>query len=198
MKFQAWPKTPRLFRPIIVTEKLDGTNAAVIITGTQHPDVDNDGSELLVNVDGGQFAIAAQSRKRIITPASDNFGFATWVAANADSLVRDLGVGRHYGEWWGAGIQRRYGLDQKLFSLFNVNRYIGPFETAQLRTVPVLYTGEFSTLIVSEVLQALGDSGSIAARNEGYVFRNPEGIITFHTSSNSVFKTTFDDRPKGE
>lgn len=30
--FQAWPKTPRLFRSMIITEKIDGTNGAIIIT----------------------------------------------------------------------------------------------------------------------------------------------------------------------
>lgn len=29
--FQPWPKTPRLFREIVVTEKIDGTNAQVFI-----------------------------------------------------------------------------------------------------------------------------------------------------------------------
>src|SRR5690242_770744 len=57
--FQAWPKIPRLFRRFIITEKIDGTNAAVVVT--------EDGEVL------------AQSRTRFITPDSDNFGFAAWV-----------------------------------------------------------------------------------------------------------------------
>jgi hypothetical protein len=28
-EFREWPKTPRLFRTIVVTEKIDGTNAAI-------------------------------------------------------------------------------------------------------------------------------------------------------------------------
>ena len=31
--------------------------------------------------------------------------------------------GRHFGEWWGSGIQRGYGLDEKTFSLFNAYRW---------------------------------------------------------------------------
>ncbi len=80
-----------------VTEKIDGTNACVII---------KDGE------------IAAQSRTRIITPQNDNFGFAAWVEEHKKELL-DLGDGYHYGEWWGQGIQRNYGLDHKRFSLFN-------------------------------------------------------------------------------
>lgn len=201
MEFQAWPKTPRLFRPIVITEKIDGTNAAVIITGQQHPEIKNDGTELFVTVDGGHFAIGAQSRKRLITPASDNFGFASWVAKNADSLVRDLGVGRHYGEWWGSGVQRGYGLQkgQKLFSLFNVNRYAGPFETPELRTVPTLYThNTFDERVIRRTLEELQATGSKASYDEGVRFNNPEGIIVFHTAANSVFKVTYDDGPKGE
>jgi hypothetical protein len=87
---------------MIVTEKLDGTNAQVHIT------------------DDGR--IFAGSRNRWITPDADNFGFARWVAEHEEEL-RALGPGSHYGEWWGSGIQRRYGLDEKRFSLFNVGRW---------------------------------------------------------------------------
>lgn len=80
--FRAWPKTPRLFRDMVITEKIDGTNAAVIVA------------------DGKLYA---QSRKRIITPDDDNFGFASWVAEHPELV--ELGEGYHYGEWWGKGIQ---------------------------------------------------------------------------------------------
>lgn len=99
MEFKAWPKTLRLKdETYSVTEKIDGTNACIIIEGGE---------------------IAAQSRTKIITPGktTDNFGFAQWVEDNKKDLL-DLGEGYHYGEWWGAGIQRRYGLDHKRFSLF--------------------------------------------------------------------------------
>jgi hypothetical protein len=36
IEFQGWPKTPRLFRDMIVTEKIDGTNSAVIIEEVVH------------------------------------------------------------------------------------------------------------------------------------------------------------------
>jgi hypothetical protein len=45
------------------------------------------------------------------------------VAANAEAIAATLGAGRHFGEWWGAGVQRRYGQTAKRFSLFNVSKY---------------------------------------------------------------------------
>lgn len=179
IEFRAYGKTPRLFRPIVITEKIDGTNAAIVVT------------------EDGQ--VAAQSRKRIITPESDNYGFARWVAAHAEDLVQALGPGYHYGEWWGAGIQRRYGLTggDKRFSLFNVARHEGIEEATGglLRTVPVLYEGPFREVSVRAALAELQTFGSRAEPG----FMKPEGIITFHTASGQVYKTLIenDELPKG-
>ena len=84
MEFIEFPKLARLSREIIVTEKIDGTNAQVHIT--------EDGK------------ITAGSRTRWITPEADNFGFAAWGQENRGHLL-ELGPGSHFGEWWGAGIQ---------------------------------------------------------------------------------------------
>ena len=53
------------------------------------------------------------------------FGFARWVETNRERLITLLGPGLHFGEWWGSGIQRGYGLTKgdKRFSLFNVERH---------------------------------------------------------------------------
>lgn len=180
IEFREWGKTPRLFRDIVVTEKIDGTNAAVIVT------------------EDGQ--VGAQSRKRVITPESDNFGFAKWVEQHSSGLVELLGPGYHYGEWWGSKIQRTYGLTggEKRFSLFNTHRHEGIEERSDglLRTVPVLYQGKFSEEQIEATLWVLRNHGSIA--EPGYM--NPEGVVTFHTASNSVFKTLIenDEQPKGE
>ncbi len=179
-EFQAWPKTPRLFRDMVITEKIDGTNSAVIVTedGRAH----------------------AQSRSRIITPgkSADNFGFAAWVAENEDSLVQLLGPGYHYGEWWGKGIQRGYGMTYRRFSLFNVARYEGYAELTDglLFTVPVLYRGPFSTPAVENVRDQLALSGSWAAPG----FMKPEGVVVFHEAARSVFKSLLenDEAPKGK
>ena len=60
VEFKAWPKIGR-YNPfnVTITEKMDGTNACIIIE------------------DG--FIVGVQSRKRLITPDDDNFGFAQWV-----------------------------------------------------------------------------------------------------------------------
>jgi hypothetical protein len=164
---------------VVITEKIDGTNAAVIIT------------------DDGE--VAAQSRNRIITPAADNFGFARWVADNAAALADLLPVGVHFGEWWGSGIQRGYGLTNgdKRFSLFNVGRHSGLELGAVpgLTTVPVLAEGIFSTSLVHDALVDLQTNGSRAAPG----FDRPEGVVVFHSAARQVFKALIenDDQPKG-
>jgi len=179
VEFVGWPKTPRLFRDCTITEKIDGTNAAVIVTEDME--------------------VAAQSRKRLITPADDNFGFAQWVAHNAEELAALLGPGRHFGEWWGSGIQRGYGLGkgERRLSLFNVTRYAG-LDTSSvpgLGLVPVLYEGPFTTEAVKDTLAALAASGSWASPG----FPNPEGIIVYHSAASTMFKVTVegDESPKG-
>src|SRR6476660_3621224 len=125
MEFQGWPSIPRMSKEkAIVTEKIDGSNSAVRIRPF---DVDTDDTQRVthVDIDGELYTVWAQSRKRLLQPgkSTDNFGFAGWVEKNAESLVRVLGPGDHYGEWWGQGTQRGYGLKEKRFSLFNAPRW---------------------------------------------------------------------------
>lgn len=162
--FEPFPKIARLSREIVVTEKIDGTNAQVFIT------------------DDGR--VLAGSRNRWLTPESDNFGFAAWVHANQFNL-KQLGQGRHYGEWWGAGVQRGYGLSERRFSLFDVDRW-QDWKPDCCYVVPVLYRGDFDTAAINEALDLLRDEGSRAA--PGY--RNPEGVIIYHTAAGMMFKKT--------
>lgn len=202
IEFTPWPKIARLYRDCVITEKLDGTNAAVGVTqvagytDTPHP------LGTYVTVDGsGHYLVHAQSRTRLITPEQDNFGFARWVRDNAEGLARALGTGLHFGEYWGSGIQRGYGLvkGEKRFSLFNTPRYTKPeFDLTQvpnLGTVPVLYHGVFNTHTVDHQIEILRRTGSIAAPG----FMSPEGVVTFHIASGTAFKTTLegDEKPKG-
>ena len=172
-EFQAWPKTPRLFRDMIVTEKLDGTNAAVIVT--------EDG------------AVAAQSRKRLIAPGktTDNYGFASWVEQNAEQL-RALGPGRHFGEWYGAGIQHGYGLEpgDRRFALFNPYRYRDclPVVSGLCQVVPVVWVGGFCTATVRASLARLSEHGSFAVPG----FMRPEGVCIYHTASGRTYKALLD------
>lgn len=187
VEFEGWPKTPHWYRDIVVTEKIDGTNAAIQIVPEDEPD----GSGWVTNlaVDGARYTVAAQSRKRLITPTDDNAGFAKWVYANAETLISDLGPGRHFGEWWGQGIQRNYGLSEKRFSLFNTAKWWGKaFQTPQLHVVPVMYEGPNEDWEIEWCLDSLFAGGSWAA--EG--FHNPEGVVVYHTAANKVFKILLD------
>jgi hypothetical protein len=212
-EFTPFPKIPRLFRRVFVTEKLDGTNACVVVP--------EDPTQ----------PVLAQSRTRFITPEADNYGFADWVSGHETGL-RNLGPGRHFGEWWGAGINRGYGLEERRFSLFNVSRWDSKLfgildaermarEAANWRqknkpapdalvlvaprefvwppkccsVVPLLGIVEaFDMDRIQELADVLRRLGSIAA--PGY--NNPEGIVAFHERAGQLFKFTFDgDGAKG-
>ncbi|MHC4372152.1 MAG: RNA ligase family protein, partial [Planctomycetota bacterium] len=134
------------------------------------------------------------SRKRWITPDDDNFGFARWVRENIPDLFL-LGEGHHFGEWWGAGIQRKYGQSGKIFSLFNVHQWAD--ETIRphcCSVVPTLYRGPNSENAVRDSLRGLALNGSVAAPG----FMDPEGVVVYHRAANKVFKVTIknDEAPK--
>ena len=172
--FEAFPKIPRLRRTVIVTEKIDGTNAQIVITP--------------------EGEVFAGSRNRYITPEQDNYGFATWVHKNEHVLRTLLGPGRHYGEWWGTGIQRGYDLREKRFSLFNTSRW-KPADGAGLLihecgvyVVPTLAISEDHDVIRAE-LEKLQKAGSVAA--PGYM--KPEGVVVYHTAAGSLFKVLLEN-----
>lgn len=184
--FEEFQKIARLSRECVVTEKIDGTNAQVCVL--------EDGRVL------------AGSRNRWITPDADNFGFARWVAEHEAELRDGLGVGRHYGEWWGSGIQRGYGLQkgEKRFSLFNTARWVADafvpltekqsYAPACCHVVPVLHVGIFSTEQIATEIERLRTLGSVAAPG----FMDPEGIVAWHDAGRVLFKKTLkkDEAPK--
>lgn len=195
-EFEEFPKLARLSRDCIITEKIDGTNAQVAITEDGH---------MLVG-----------SRTRWITPEQDNYGFARWCLEHRDELLT-LGVGRHFGEWWGNGCQRGYGLPkgEKRWSLFNVSRWCLSGQTplriptadpriekyqdvlpSCCSLVPVMYRGIFTTDACESALVDLRLRGSHAAPG----FMKPEGIVCFHVAANSGFKKTIekDEVPKSK
>ena len=107
-----------------------------------------------------------------------------------------LGPGRHFGEWWGNGIQRRYGQTVKTFSLFNVGRWTDAEDfPACCDLVPVLYEGPWSDSAIEDCLIDLAAHGSVAALG----FDDPEGVVVFHKASRQLFKATIknDEAPKG-
>ena len=193
-EFRAFGKIPRDFRDICITEKIDGTNGCVVIGA-----LDEDGDAL----------VHVQSRKRIITPDDDNFGFARWVYDYADELVDRLGPGHHFGEWFGRGIQRGYGLRGRRFALFNTGRWTRHEDRATpermyipadacggtLDVVATLYEGPNEMDQVRAALRILGEYGSQQVPG----FPQPEGLIVYHTAGGHYFKVTLDhDEGKGE
>lgn len=202
IEFKAWGKTPRLFRDIVITEKIDGTNSAVIIQEID-PEYDYEYEEqgltlAMIEHEGSTYAVAAQSRNRIITPGktTDNYGFAAWVQGNAERLVSILGPGRHFGEWWGQGVARKYDMPHKVFSLFNTSKGVMEEDLggAVIGTVPVLYEGAFDEDEIDVALMRLRRNGSVASPG----FMNPEGICVYHTQSKQVYKVTLDNNDKGK
>ena len=137
----------------------------------------------------------AVSRTKWITPSDDNAGFAKYVLANSDELFK-LGEGHHFGEWWGQGIQRNYGLKEKKFSLFNVSRWNPENLPSCCNVVPILATGSFNDInqSVNNCIDILREQGSFAAKG----FMKPEGIVIYHIAGNVGFKKTLekDDTPK--
>lgn len=195
IEFQEFPKIARLSRECIITEKIDGTNAQILIG------------------EDGEFLTG--SRTRWITPQDDNYGFSRWANDHKDDLLK-LGPGKHFGEWWGSGCQRGYNLPkgEKRFSLFNVSRWcLNGMEPQRIPTadpriekfqdvlpecchlVPLLYRGMFDTSIVEQSVEELRVGGSKASPG----FMKPEGVICFHVAANIGFKKTLekDEVPKG-
>jgi len=164
MEFKPFSKIPRLSRDCVITEKIDGTNASITIT------------------EDGQFLTA--SRNRFITPEDDNYGFSRWAHEHKEDLMK-LGVGTHFGEWWGNGIQRGYDVPEKRFSLFNVMKDPSTIPSC-CSLVPVLFKGPFNTENIDNAINHLMSFGSVAAPG----FEDVEGVIIWHEALQGYFKKT--------
>lgn len=179
MDFVEFQKIPRLSRECTVTEKIDGTNGCIGIG------------------EDGTFKVGSRSRW-LDSTTGDNMGFLLWSLQNKDELMK-LGPGRHFGEWWGSGIQRGYGLPkgEKRFSLFNTYKWSDPVvRPACCHVVPVLFNGLFTTHAAEDWLASLACNGSVASPG----FTNPEGVIIYHHAANMYFKKTLskDEEWKGK
>lgn len=197
--FRRFSSLTRFSHDWTITEKIDGTNACIIIANIDDPEINHALSFARV---GDQF-VFAQSRNNMITPDNDNAGFARWVKNNADQLVEVLGHGYHFGEWCGAGIQRRYGLTTKKFVLFNTHRWgalinhpEGGLLGGQLTVVPVLAEGYMDNpgQVALDCMTKLKEQGSAFAPG----FMDPEGVVMRHGPSGTVFKKTFDYDEQGK
>lgn len=162
VEFKDFGKISR-FRTLtaLVTEKVDGTNAQIYVPA--------DPSEPLLY----------GSRNQWVTSEKDNMGFARFVHEHAD-MFRRLGPGRHFAEWYGAGIQRRYGLDHKRLMIFNVDRFEGGLPGGfadtfgdRVHLAPVLYRGPVDTNAIQAAIDKLYAEGSVAVPG----WKQPEGVI---------------------
>lgn len=216
---------PRLSRECIITEKIDGTNAQVCIL-TEADYIAQLAEMVACNESGPRptatangLVLIAGSRTRWIRPKGagekgdpDNYGFAAWCKANAEELFK-LGPGKHFGEWYGAGINRAYGMTNgdRRFALFNVSRWfrsspeeslpgISRFdETTDMGAivagpsccyvVPTLYRGTFDSANIELSLNVLETLGSRAVPG----FMRPEGIVVYHVAAGQCFKKTIEN-----
>jgi hypothetical protein len=188
MTFVPFPKVTRWNREVLVSEKIDGTNGQIHIVDPAVEDVFESALGAFAEVSG--LRVYAASRSRYLGPvgSDDNHGFCRWAFDHASDLVK-LGPGRHFGEWWGLGINRGYGLKEKRFSLFNVSKWSDDSaRPACCHVVPVLARGMFGSLDPLHVAHRLRTEGSHAAPG----FMRPEGIVLFHTPSSVLFKYTLD------
>lgn len=212
LAFQPWPKIHRLYRDVLITEKIDGTNACVCVVPldevldrsyerTETYRRPSDGT--LVGGDEsshpgivvGDHVVFAQSRKKVISPGADNYGFAWFVRDNARELAASLGEGRHFGEWYGKGIQSGYGATEKRFALFNVARWAEVAALGALpwgvTTVPLLYEGVFTDTCVQSALSSLTTTGSRAVgARRGFA---AEGVVVYFKQANQSFKVLLED-----
>lgn len=173
-EFQAFKSIER-FKGIgvIITEKIHGTNAQVYI-----------------QEDGQVFA---GSRNRWLSVADDNYGFANWVEQNKSAICELLGPGRHFGEWYGAGVNSGYNLKTKRFALFNTGRFSNKPLPEGVDVVPVLYAGKWTETIVEETMAKLKESGSVLVPG----FTRPEGVVIFFPQLQTFAKSVFDAEETG-
>lgn len=203
--FTPFQKIPRLNRQVVITEKIDGT--ACVLSIREDDDDFEFGFDTQVDINGAPHYLRAGSKNGWIRHGLDHFGFSKWAYTHAHQLA-SLGVGDHWGEWWGFGIQSGYGQFDRNFSLFNTGRWkdMGyPQEEldehlpdrvwvpACCRVVPILGVGNMNTSAIDVMLDFLNDRGSLAAPGE-----KAEGVVIYHTASKSYYKATCekDDKPK--
>ena len=174
----------------IISEKIDGTNGLIEINET--------------NVRFG-------SRNRYISFSDDNAGFANFFRhyeakledVAKDVITKELELNgetltscnesyplRIYGEWFGCGIQRGYGLKDKFFMPFSsfYGEKLIEYQVPNVITPNIMYTGKFSMEVVGTCMQQLKLNGSGVVKD----YKQPEGIVIFFPKYNFRLKETFD------
>lgn len=178
IEFRAWPKTTRLCSKCVITEKLHGSNGAVIF----HVYIAEDGRRTI--------AVAAQTRNRLVNIQNDQTGIAQWAFVNYQTLIYDLvqleddgkpklGTFYHYGEMMTRGHKEPH------FYLFNTKRWgTSRFLTPTLKSVPVLFEGEYYEGVVEEMLEDLRTNGSRV-----HPELPAEGVVTYWPGDDTMKKS---------
>lgn len=203
MQFEKFPSLTRFSQGWTIQEKLDGTNGQIAIKAINPNEalLGPAPAAVVQLTDDEWYAIYAGSRNRWLQPTKekDNVGFARWVKENARELVK-LGPGRHFGEWYGSGIQRTYGLKDgdKRFALFNALRWKDNPDKPEC--CEVVHTFMLNEYVDNPQGAAQGVMAMLKKMGSQHVpgFMNPEGIVMFHRKSGTAFKKTFDYDEKGK
>lgn len=136
-----------------IYEKIDGTNAQILIT------------------EEGEVRFG--SRSQFINPLGDNFGFAKHFWERKEELIKVLGPGFHYGEWFGRAIQRTYHMGKRKLALFyRINPELGELPD-DICVVPKLYSGPFNEKVIQDQAKELKEAGSVLVPG----FMRPEGLV---------------------
>lgn len=207
-EFRNYGKIPRWGKELVwISEKIDGSNSCVVVEDyTGVADISDEERATILGftvTDAGVFGVRAQSRSRFILPGKgkDNFGFAAYTQDNAVALVKTLGVGYHYGEWYGSGIQSGYGLlnGERHFALFPTARHTMWSDDYEkytavpgLEIAPELYEGPFGEgNCIEDCLNLLRENGSFAQSARG--FARPEGVVVQFKLSGARYKAFVND-----
>ena len=166
-EFKHWASIEKLDQMITVTEKVHGSNAQILV--------------------GDDLTVRAASRERWLDRVNDNFGFCRHVTEHAEEIGALLGPGRHYGEWYGAGIGSSYNLKEKRLALFD-QRFTGKPLPSWCDVVPVLYSDFYSHDAITQALAKLKEGGSVIAPG----FMRPEGVVVRWNRSGIYMKKVFE------
>jgi hypothetical protein len=166
-EFTSFDSIERFDQHVTITEKIHGTNAQVFV--------------------GDESCVYAGSRNRWLSPEDDNFGFASYVQEHAVEIAEKLGVGQHFGEWYGSGINGGYGMKERRFVLFHPRFRDLPSLPPRMDLIPVLYEGPFTPSIVDDTMERLKGEGSRLVR--GYM--HPEGVVVRFNRTGVMMKKVF-------
>ncbi len=166
-----------LLRSVIVTEKIDGTNARFGLAG-------------------GRFQVGG--RNIVFATGEDPFGFRSWVEQNdIEAKVRAANPDgedvTYFGEWFGPRIQKGidYGTERRFLG-FDVWRHAGSwldfinaksaFREIGLETVPVVFSGpiqpaDMASMRVQPTMAGTQKNGNLW---EGVVIRPPVTLRDRH------------------